>query len=76
MNGNEIARERFDDVKPVSPSGEGGPLTFSGVVTAELGIHITVTMILDVNGNLTEAREDNNMGDDRIGNRRAVCGTY
>jgi len=60
MNGNEIARERFDDVKPVSPSGEGGPLTFSGVVTAELGIHI-VTMILDVNGNLTETREDNNM---------------
>ena len=59
MNGNEIARERFDDVKPVSPSGEGGPLTFSAVVTAELGIH-NFTMILDVNGNLTEAREDNN----------------
>ena len=59
LNGNEIARERFDDVKPVSPSGEGGPLTFSAVVTAELGIH-NFTMILDVNGNLTEAREDNN----------------
>jgi hypothetical protein len=59
LNGNEIARERFDDVKPVSPSGEGGPLTFSAVITAELGIH-NVTMILDVNGNLTEAREDNN----------------
>ena len=59
LNGNEIARERFDDVKPVSPSGEGGPLTFSAVITAELGIH-NITMILDVNGNLTEAREDNN----------------
>ena len=60
MNGNEIARERFDDVKPVSPSGEGGPLTFSAVVTAELGLH-NITMILDVNSNLTEAREDNNI---------------
>ena len=60
MNGNEIARERFDDVKPVSPSGEGGPLTFSAVVTAELGTH-NITMLLDVNGNLTEAREDNNI---------------
>lgn len=60
MNGNEISRERFDDVKPVSPSGEGGPLTFTAVITAELGIH-NITMILDVNGNLTEAREDNNI---------------
>lgn len=60
LNGNEIARERFDDVEPVSPSGEGGPLTFSAVITAELGIH-NVTMILDVNGNITESREDNNM---------------
>jgi len=60
MNGNEIARERFDDVEPVSPSGEGGPLTFSTVVIAELGIH-NFTMILDVNSNLTEAREDNNI---------------
>ncbi len=60
LNGNEIARERFDDVEPVSPSGEGGPLTFSAVITAELGIH-NVTMILDVNGNITEAREDNNI---------------
>ncbi|MBT5593918.1 MAG: hypothetical protein HOJ60_00065 [Euryarchaeota archaeon] len=60
LNGNEIARERFDDVEPVSPSGEGGPLTFSAVVTAELGIH-NVTMVLDINGNISEAREDNNM---------------
>jgi len=60
MNGNEIARERFDEVKPVSPSGEGGPLTFSAVITAELGIH-NFTMILDINSNLTEAREDNNI---------------
>ena len=47
LNGNEIARERFDDVEPVSPSGEGGPLTFSAVITAELGIH-NVTMVLDL----------------------------
>ena len=60
LNGNEIARERFDDVEPVSPSGEGGPLTFSTVIDAELGIH-NVTMILDVNKNLTESREDNNI---------------
>ena len=60
MNGNEIARERFDEVKPVSPSGEGGPLTFSAVMTAELGIH-NFTMILDINSNLTEARKDNNI---------------
>ena len=60
LNGNEIARERFNDVEPVSPSGEGGPLTFSSVIDAELGIH-NVTMILDVNSNLTESREDNNI---------------
>jgi len=59
QNGNEIARERFDDVKPVAPSGEGGPYTFSVDITAELGIH-EFEMILDINGNLTEAREDNN----------------
>ena len=59
QNGNEIARERFDNVKPVAPSGEGGPYTFSVDITAELGIH-EFEMILDVNGNLTEAREDNN----------------
>ena len=59
QNGNEIARERFDDVKPVAPTGEGGPYTFSVDITAELGIH-EFEMILDINGNLTEAREDNN----------------
>ena len=59
QNGNEIARERFDDVKPVAPSGEGGPYTFSVDITAELGIH-NFEMILDVNTNLSEAREDNN----------------
>lgn len=60
MNGNEIKRERFDDVEPVAPSGEGGPLTFSTVITAELGIH-NITMVLDINDNLTEARKDNNL---------------
>lgn len=59
MNGEEIARERFDDVEPVSPSGEGGPLTFSATFTAELGEH-EFSLILDVNNNLTEARKDNN----------------
>ena len=59
MNGNEIARERFADVEPVSPSGEGGPLTFSATFIAELGEH-EFNMVLDVNNNLTEARKDNN----------------
>ncbi len=59
MNGNEIARERFADAEPVSPSGEGGPLTFSATFTAELGEH-EFTLLLDVNNNLTESRKDNN----------------
>lgn len=59
MNGDEIARERFADVDPVSPTGEGGPLTFSATFTAELGEH-EFTLVLDVNNNLTEARKDNN----------------
>lgn len=59
MNGDEIARERFADVEPVSPSGEGGPLTFSTTFTAELGEH-EFNLILDINNNLTEARKDNN----------------
>lgn len=60
QNGNEITRQRFTDVEPVAPSGNGGPYTFSIDITAELGIHI-FELILDVNGNLTEAREDNNI---------------
>jgi len=59
QNGVEISRERFDEVKPVAPSGEGGPYTFSVDIIAELGIH-SFEMILDVNGNLSESREDNN----------------
>ncbi|MEJ6562356.1 MAG: CARDB domain-containing protein [Euryarchaeota archaeon] len=59
MNGEEIARERFAEVEPVSPSGEGGPLTFSATFVAELGEH-EFTLVLDVNNNLTEARKDNN----------------
>ena len=59
QNGNEITRQRFTDVEPVAPSGNGGPYTFSVDITAELGIH-NFELILDVNGNLTEAREDNN----------------
>lgn len=59
MNGDEIARERFSDAEPVSPSGEGGPLTFSATFTATLGEHV-FSLVLDVNDNLTEARKDNN----------------
>jgi len=60
VDGVEKKRQRFDEVKPVAPSGEGGPQTFSVDITAELGIHF-VEMILDVNNNITEAREDNNI---------------
>ena len=59
QNGNEIKRERFNQVAVVAPTGNGGPYTFSVDITAELGIH-TFEMILDINDNLTEAREDNN----------------
>ena len=59
QNGNEITRQRFTDVEPVAPSGNGGPYTFSVDITAELGIH-TFEILLDINSNLTEAREDNN----------------
>lgn len=59
QNGNEIARQRFTDVEPVAPSGNGGPYTFSVDIVAELGIH-SFELVLDINGNLTEAREDNN----------------
>ena len=59
MNGEEIARERFTDTEPVSPSGEGGPLTFSVDITAVLGVH-EFELLVDVNANITEMREDNN----------------
>ena len=60
MNGEELTRVRFEDLEPLSPSGEGGPATFSVDVTATLGTH-TFELVLDVNQNLTEAREDNNI---------------
>ncbi len=60
MNGQELTRIRFDDLEPLPPSGEGGPATFSVDVTAALGTH-TFELVLDVNQNLTEAREDNNV---------------
>lgn len=60
MDGTEITRVRVDDLQPLSPSGEGGPSTFSVDVTATLGTHV-FELILDVNDNLTEAREDNNI---------------
>ena len=60
MNGQELTRVRFEDLEPLSPSGEGGPATFSVDVTATLGTH-TFELVLDVNQNLSEAREDNNI---------------
>lgn len=60
MDGQELTRVRFDNLEPLSPSGEGGPATFSVDVTATLGTHV-FELILDVNQNLTEAREDNNI---------------
>ena len=60
MNGVELKRERFTESEPVAPSGEGGPLTFSAQFTAELGIH-EFKLELDINGNISEHREDNNI---------------
>ncbi len=59
MNGVELVRHRFTTTEPVAPSGEGGPMTFSAEFVAELGIH-NFELVLDVNGNITEQREDNN----------------
>ena len=59
MNGVELHRERFTSSDPVAPSGEGGPLTFSADFVAELGVH-EFELVLDVNNNITEQREDNN----------------
>ena len=59
MNGVELYRERFTNSEPVAPSGEGGPLTFSYDFVAELGVH-EFELVLDVNNNITEQREDNN----------------
>ena len=59
MNGIELHRERFTSSDPVAPSGEGGPMTFSADFVAELGVH-EFELVLDVNNNITEQREDNN----------------
>ncbi len=59
LNGVEIARQRFTEVSPAAPSGNGGPLTITATVTADLGIH-SVELVLDIFNNVTEAREDNN----------------
>ncbi len=60
MDGVEITRARIDELQPSSPSGDGGPSTFSVDVTATLGSHL-FELVLDINDNLTEAREDNNI---------------
>ena len=59
MNGVEIGRERFTSSEPVAPTAEGGPLTFTAEFTAQLGVHL-FELVLDVNNNITEQREDNN----------------
>lgn len=59
MNGVELTRERFTSSEPVAPSGEGGPFTFSAEFTASLGVH-EFELVLDINENITEQREDNN----------------
>lgn len=59
LDGVEINRQRFTEVSPSAPSGNGGPLTITATVTAELGIH-SVELVLDIYNNITEAREDNN----------------
>ena len=59
MNGVELARERFTASEPVAPSGEGGPLTFTAEFEAQLGVH-EFELVLDVNQNISELREDNN----------------
>lgn len=59
MNGVELKRERFTNLDPVSPSGEGGPQTFTAEFVAQLGMH-TFELRLDINDNITEQREDNN----------------
>ena len=60
QNGVELERVRFTNSEPVSPSGEGGPLTFTAQFVAELGVH-EFMLVLDINGNISEHREDNNI---------------
>jgi len=58
LNGEEIARHRADTVPPVAPTGEGGPITFSAEIIAQLGHH-QVELVVDVGGNITQSRKDN-----------------
>ena len=60
QNGVEMKRVRFTTSEPVSPSGEGGPLTFTAQFVAELGVH-EFELVLDLNSNISEHREDNNI---------------
>ena len=59
VNGVEVSRERYTEVAPAAPTGDGGPLTITATITAELGIH-SVELVLDIYNNVSEAREDNN----------------
>lgn len=59
VNGVEVSRERYAEVAPAAPTGNGGPLTITATITAELGIH-SVELVLDIYNNVSEAREDNN----------------
>lgn len=58
LDGVEIERHRVNVAEAISPSGEGGPITFSVDVEATLGVH-TVELLLDINDNLTQTRDDN-----------------
>ena len=58
MNGVEIKRHRENVVESVSPSGEGGPISFSVDIEATLGVH-TIELLLDTSNNLTQTRTDN-----------------
>jgi len=60
LNGEEIARHRADTVPPVAPTGEGGPVTFSAEITAELGHH-QVELVVDAGDNVTQSRMDNDV---------------
>lgn len=65
QDGEVISRYRLDDLEPIDPSGEGTTASFSVGLTASLGLS-QFTLVLDPNGNLTEAREDNNVANTNL----------
>ena len=57
-DGVEVHRERFSEMEPVDPTGNGYFATFNYELTATLGTH-TATIVIDPYGNLTQSRYDN-----------------